>query len=301
MSDQDADRSPAENEEEPAGEREDSPAERRAERRVAKCFAVTVLASVVLVFVYAKGGHPQWEGLLLAVALGGLGCGFVIWARGLMPAGGVEQERVELAAGEDELAAFGEDFEREGVIGRRKLLVRMLGLATAAVAAVAVFPIRSLGPSPTPLKKTKWKKGSKVVDEHGHEVKVDTIPVGGLITVFPEHHAGSGDSQTVLIKVEEGLVKPRPGRENWSPEGLLAYSKVCTHAGCPVGLYQADTHQLICPCHQSAFDVLDGARPVFGPATRSLPQLNLEVGPDGVLHAAGDFDEPIGPGFWNRT
>ena len=80
----------------------------------------------------------------------------------------------------------------------------------------------------------------------------------------------------------------------------IAYSKICTHVGCPVGLYQADTHELLCPCHQSTFDVLDGARPRFGPATRSLPQLPLAVDGDGFLTAQSDFTEPVGPGFWNR-
>jgi ubiquinol-cytochrome c reductase iron-sulfur subunit len=84
------------------------------------------------------------------------------------------------------------------------------------------------------------------------------------------------------------------------PEGLIAVSKVCTHAGCPVGLYQATTHQLLCPCHQSAFDVLDGAKPVFGPAAAPLPQLPLEIDADGHVRSRGDFVAPIGPAWWSR-
>lgn len=213
----------------------------------------------------------------------------------------MEQHREPLATPEEEREAFLADLEREGVVSRRKVLTRLLAMATAALGAVAVFPVRSLGPGPgTSLKKTPWKKGARVVDEEGHPIRADAVPVDSLLTVFPEGHEGSADAQTVLIRVEEGLIHHRPGREDWSPEGLLAYSKVCTHAGCPVGLYQSETHQLICPCHQSAFDVLEGARPVFGPATRSLPQLPLAVGPDGTLEAMGDFPEAIGPGFWNR-
>ena len=108
------------------------------------------------------------------------------------------------------------------------------------------------------------------------------------------------DAQTVLVRVGDGTLAPRPGRESWSPEGLLAFSKVCTHAGCPVGLYQADTHQLLCPCHQSAFDVLDRARPTFGPATRALPQLPLVVDDEGYVRAQSDFHEPVGPAYWDR-
>ena len=81
---------------------------------------------------------------------------------------------------------------------------------------------------------------------------------------------------------------------------VVAYSKVCPHAGCPVGLYEPDTHRLYCPCHQSVFDVLDAAEPKSGPATRPLPQLPLAVDADGYLVARSDYTEPIGPGFWNR-
>jgi ubiquinol-cytochrome c reductase iron-sulfur subunit len=178
----------------------------------------------------------------------------------------------------------------------------MLGLAALALGGAAFFPIRSLGPGPgNTLKKTSWKRGAKLVDEEGREVKVDTVPIGGMLTVFPEGHTGSesADSQAVLVRLEEGLLKARPGRKDWAPEGLAVFSKICTHAGCPVGLYQADTHQLLCPCHQSAFDVLEEARPVFGPATRALPQLPIEIGPDDVLVARGDFSAPSGPNSWN--
>jgi ubiquinol-cytochrome c reductase iron-sulfur subunit len=125
--------------------------------------------------------------------------------------------------------------------------------------------------------------------------------MNGLVTVFPEGHAGSADGQAVLVRVDPGVLVLRPGREDWSPEGLIVYSKVCTHAGCPVGLYQAETHQLLCPCHQSAFDVLDEAKPVFGPAAAALPQLPIRIDTDGFLRARGDFPEPVGPSFWRRS
>ena len=107
--------------------------------------------------------------------------------------------------------------------------------------------------------------------------------------------------QTVLVRVEPGLNKPAEGREDWAPDGLLAYSKVCTHAGCPVGLYRAQDKRLICPCHQSTFDVLRGATPVYGPAARPLPQLPIRLEADGTFTAEGDFPEPVGPSFWNLS
>ena len=90
------------------------------------------------------------------------------------------------------------------------------------------------------------------------------------------------------------------GMNRWAPGGNVCYSKICTHAGCPVGLFVAQTHQLQCPCHQSAFDVLDGAKVMFGPAPRALPQLELYVDGDGVLRARRDFTQPVGPGWWSR-
>ncbi|MDP9072455.1 MAG: Rieske (2Fe-2S) protein [Actinomycetota bacterium] len=274
--------------------------ERWAERWVAAAFVLSAVAASALAVVYWSGGHPQLEGILLALSLGGLGCGFVVWAHHLLPGEEVEQERSPLASPEEERAALGEDFERSGAIGRRRLLTRLLGLAGAALAAAFAFPVRSLGPGPgKALERTPWKRGSRVVDDAGHPVRADQVPVGAFITVFPEGHTEAADAQTVLVRVNEGLIKADPGREGWTPGGFIAYSKVCTHAGCPVGLYQANTHQLLCPCHQSAFNVLNGAQPVFGPAVRPLPQLPLEIGPDGVLRAGGGFDAPVGPTYWN--
>ncbi|HEX2700672.1 MAG TPA: Rieske 2Fe-2S domain-containing protein [Acidimicrobiales bacterium] len=275
--------------------------ERRTERRVATAFVVTAVAATVLAFVYWTGGDPQWEGVLLAVALGGLGVGFVAAAKGLLPGADVEQEREPLG-GEDEVQeAIEEDIEeRAAPLGRRKLLTRSLGLGGLALLGAFSFPIRSLGPGPgNKLSRTPWRKGAKVVDDHGRPISADDVPIDALITVFPEGHTDAADAQAVLVRVGPDDVRPAVGRESWSPEGFLAFSKICTHAGCPVGLYQAATRQLLCPCHQSAFDVLKGAEPVFGPAARPLPQLPLEIGSDGVLRATGDFSEPVGPTYWN--
>jgi len=177
----------------------------------------------------------------------------------------------------------------------------MLLVALGALGAAAVFPIRSLGPKPgRSLFETAWRRGTRLVTAEGTPVAATNLPVGGVLTVFPEGHTGSADSQTVLVRVDPSTFQPLPGRATWSPEGYLAYSKICTHAGCPVGLYEQSSNSLFCPCHQSVFDVLDGAKPIGGPATRPLPQLPLEVGADGFLRAQGDYPEPVGPGFWNE-
>ncbi len=278
----------------------DEKRERRTERRAALAFLVAAAAAVGLGFVYADGGDPQAEGLLLAVALGGIGVGLVIWANKLLPQGPVEEQREDLPTSDEEREAFEEDLRGAGMVKRRTLLTRTLGLAVLALGGAAVFPIRSLGPSPgKSLKKTAWKPGLKLVDEAGKVVKAEALSVGDQITVFPEGHTKDADTQAVMVRVEEKQLHPSEERHEWSPEGLIVYSKVCTHAGCPVGLYQVDTHQLICPCHQSAFNVLEEAKPVFGPATRRLPQLPIEVGENGELMAKGDFSAPVGPAFWN--
>jgi ubiquinol-cytochrome c reductase iron-sulfur subunit len=161
--------------------------------------------------------------------------------------------------------------------------------------------VRSLGPSPgDSLFVTPWRKGSLVIDESGEAVKADTLPVDGVVTVFPDGHLGVNDAQAIIVRVQENELSLPAGRDGWAPLGNVCYSKLCTHAGCPVGLYLAETKQLQCPCHYSAFDVLNGAEPVFGPATVPLPQLPLYVDGSGYLRAGGDFSAPVGPGFWNR-
>lgn len=264
-------------------------------------FLVAAGAAMGLAAVYALGGDPQAEGALLGVALAGIGVGLIVWAHHLLPHGPVEEPRPVLATTPEELEATAEDFERGGVITRRRLLLGSLVAALGALGAAAVFPIRSLGPSPDDaLETTPWRKGRALVTADGKEVRAAAVPLGGLVTVFPRGHVGSADGQTVLIRIDPAILARTPTAAGGTDEGLVAFSKVCTHAGCPVGLYQAELFQLLCPCHQSAFDVLDRATPVFGPASRPLPQLPITVGEDGIVRALGDYPEPIGPGYWDR-
>jgi quinol---cytochrome c reductase iron-sulfur subunit len=276
--------------------------ERRAANRAGLGFGVTAAASVGLFFTYVFGGQEQIEGSLLAVALGSLGFGFVQVAKHLLPQGPYVEERKLLASTEEDQRAFAADFERgEGWMSRRGFLVKMLGVAAGAIGLAALLPIRSLGPNPgNKLFRTRWRRNSLVVDEQGEPVTVNTLEVGGALTVFPEGDIGVEDSQTILIRLSDRDVVTRPGREDWAPQGYVGLSKVCTHAGCPVGLYQQQFKKLLCPCHQSTFSVPEGGEPTFGPATRSLPQLPLMVDAQGRLRAQSDYQEPVGPGFWDR-
>ncbi len=291
----------------PASERTPDERRRRAqigERWTALCFAVSVLGALGLAVVFWRGGQPQLEGLFLAMATGGFGVGLVIWAKYFMPHRPVVEERKELASTEEERAEFRAELERgEHILERRGLLLKMGGAALAALAAALVFPIRSLGPRPgRGFKSTPFGRGVRLVDEANRPIRAADIPVDGLVTAFPEggtSGSAAASAATVVIRPRDP-VQPREGREDWTPDGIVAYSKICTHVGCPVGLYQTEEHLLLCPCHQSTFDVLDSARPVFGPAARSLPQLPLAIDGDGNLVATGDFPEPTGPGFWDR-
>ncbi len=274
---------------------------KRAERLAAASFLVSAATATVLLVVYVQAPNTQWEGALLGVAMLAFGAAFVLIGNFLLPPGPAINERERFGADLDEAEEVEESFERIDVLTRRRFLLGTAGAAVVAFVGVAVWPLRSLGPAPgNALARTPWRRGLRVVNEAGTPVRASEIPLGGLVTVFPEGAVGSADGQAVLMRVEPELLRLPTGRESWAPDGLVAYSKVCTHAGCPVGLYQAQLHQLLCPCHQSAFNVLDGAHPTSGPAARPQPQLPLEIAGDGTLVATGDFSDPIGPGYWDR-
>jgi len=274
---------------------------RRASAAVVVSFWIAAGCAGGLAAVYALGGQPQIEGALLGGAFAGIGVGLITWAHTFLPKGPYEEPRPELATSEEEREATAEDLERGGIITRRRLILGSFAAAAGAMAAAAVFPIRSLGPNPgRALEKTPWRRGLRLVTEDGQPVRASEVPLDGLVTVFPEGHPGSADGQAVLVRVPPDLMRMPADRASWAPDGYVVYSKVCTHAGCPVGLFEAKDHTLLCPCHQSTFDVLDGAKVLFGPAARALPQLPVEIDSDGVLRALSDFPEPIGPAYWFR-
>jgi ubiquinol-cytochrome c reductase iron-sulfur subunit len=247
----------------------------------------------------------QWEALTLGVGLLGLGFGVTAWGKYLMPQGPFVEERHEFHSTDAERAAMAAAITERGgmVVKRRKLLGGMFALGSTAMGVVLLFPLlRSLGPKPgRTLFETNWKKGAQLVAADGRSVTVDDLEVGGVLTVFPKGHIGESPDQVILIRLSETLQPlTAPGRTDWGVAGYVAYSKLCTHLGCPVGLYQEQTQQLVCPCHQSIFNVLAGAVPEFGPAPRPLPQLPITQDAFGNLRATGGFDQAPGPGFWER-
>jgi len=273
----------------------------RSARIVALAFTLSILAGLGLAVVYILGGQAQMEGALLFVALGGVGIGLIVWATRVLPHREVTQDREIGPSAPEERRSMEAELEAGGAaIGRRRFLVRLLAGAAGALGLAALFPIFSLGPSPgRSLFETPWRKGIRLVKQDGSPVLRGDLDVESILTVFPEGSVGSADGQAVLLRVDPGTLDLPADRLAGAPDGYVCYSKVCTHAGCPVGLYLASEHQLRCPCHQSTFDVLRGAAPVYGPAARSLPQLLIQFDERDALVAQGDFTGPVGPGFWN--
>jgi ubiquinol-cytochrome c reductase iron-sulfur subunit len=276
----------------------------RVELASAASFVVAMLASIGLAVVYWQGGQPQAEGVLLALALGGIGVGIVLWAKHFMPDDEVAEEREPLVSTEEDVAAFTADLAAgQSSLRSRRVLVATAGGACAALGVAVLFPIRSLGPRPgRGLKETPYRNAPiRVVTNEGEPLRPDDLEVDGFVTVWPEGHTDAADASTLLIRFRDDQdFQPAPGREDWTVDNIVAYSKLCTHVGCPVGLYQRELGLLLCPCHQSTFDVMEHAEPIFGPAARSLPQLPLDTDEQGFIVATGDFSAPVGPGFWDR-
>ena len=301
-------------------------AEKRAERTVSLVFVVAFLCFLGFIVVYiafpwrfnlpgqgsqAFAYYAPLLGGLLGLGLTLVGVGAVMWAKWLMP----EEEAVQDRHNEQEPAAsqlltagaLMAMYDDSG-LPRRSMLKRTLGLAGLGLGVVPLVAIvGSLIKKPgDQLAKTLYGKGTPIVDSNGRRISPSDMQSGGQLTVFPGVVGGVEDapSPVLLIRLRPGQkVDARPGQGNFGWEDFVAFSKICTHAGCPASLYEQQTSRLLCPCHQSQFEVLRDAKPVFGPATRSLPKLPLGVETvDGVQYfvSRGPFVEPVGPGYWNR-
>ena len=284
---------------------------RRAEMRVAACWGVTALASLGLIVVFQTKANNQLAGLCWGLAFGGLGVGLILWARDLLPGHEVTASRGHHEVSDENYRiAVAESMSRgTNVMARRPFLFKVLAPVGGVFGLATLWgPVAALGPRPhTDLYKTKWGPNVRAVTEDGDYIRPGDIPVNGILTVFPEGHVDDALSPTLLINVGDAPFNVQPQRQGWNlptaDGNIVAFSKICTHAACPASLYNTETHQLICPCHQSTFDVLEDCKPVFGPAPRSLAQLQLAV-VDGYIVSVSDYTRdgggPVGPGFWNR-
>ncbi|CAM5531979.1 Cytochrome bc1 complex Rieske iron-sulfur subunit OS=Streptomyces alboniger OX=132473 GN=CP975_09440 PE=4 SV=1 [Streptomyces alboniger] len=305
----------------------DERAARRSERAVALLFTLSMLATVGFIASYVTIPHDKAIyvfpighvnalnfalGLTLGVALFAIGAGAVHWARTLMSDVEVADDRHPIEASPEVRAKVHADFRegaKESALGRRKLIRNTMFGALALFPLSGVMLLRDLGPLPgTKLRHTLWSKGKLLVNMNTNEpLRASDVAVGSLTFAKPEGlEEHDEEFQTEIAKAALMIVRIQPDnikdkRElEWSHEGIVAYSKICTHVGCPISLYEQQTHHVLCPCHQSTFDLADGARVIFGPAGHALPQLRIGVNDAGYLEALGDFDEPVGPAFWER-
>ena len=285
---------------EPASDTARSRRERLGTVLVAVAFLSSMAGGVGFLVAYWTGGSNEWLGGALAICLGGAAAGFVFAAHYLMAEKRTVQPREQHCSPCEERAAITKTWSVSTQEIRRRTMLQWMMAGTAGVLAASfVSLLRSVGSNPnSTLYSTVWKRGQRLLTVDGRVMKVDSLTPNTTVTVFPEDSVGSEKTQTVLIRVDAKLLQMPAQRADWTPMGYVAYSRVCTHAGCPVGLYETDTCQLLCPCHQSTFDVLRAATPTGGPAARALPQLPLYADADGTLRAAGGFSYPTGPGFW---
>lgn len=273
------------------------------QRAIGAAFVLALGGAVGFLVVYGTGGQPQLEGLLLGAALLGLAVGLGVFAHRLLPFQAETEEREQMTSDDDDRQAVSEGLA-EGVapLTARRTLLGLFGAAGAGLVAALVVPLRGLGPAPLPkLRSTSWRRGLRLVDAGTEQpVRAADLAVGAAVTAYPEGAGKPADSVVLVLRIPKGAMAVAPGREDRAPDGFAVFSKICTHAGCPVGLFQAETLELVCPCHQSVFDVAQRAQPTFGPAARSLPQLPVAIDAEGFLRATDDFDEPVGPSFWSR-
>ncbi len=272
-------------------------------------------------------------GLTLGMALLLIGVGAIQWARKLMGDHEIVEMRHAIRSSDEDrteiLDAITLGTEESG-IGRRPLVRNSLLGAMGLLGVPAVIVLRDLGPTPGQVEEaedypgaglyhTVWTEGMHIVrDAIGTRIKASDLEVGDLVNAAPailyepdEHgelqlegvevQITKSKAALILLRMEPEDIKHGEGRDNWSPDGIVAYSKICTHVGCPISLLERTTHHLLCPCHQSTFDLADSGKVVFGPAARALPQLPIMVDEEGYLVAQRDFTEPVGPSFWERN
>lgn len=300
--------------------------EKKAERRIALFFLLSVVGSVFAAVAYvvfpiipgdmqSVRNNNMFVGLGIAVAMLGVGIGAVHWAKSLMHGHELVEERHPTRGDDETRDAAVEIFSqanKESGFTRRSLVRNTLIGAMVAAPVPAVVLFRDLAPAKDPIalmKETMWAEGVRLCrDPSGTPIKASEVTIGSAFHVIPEGLAElekhkieeKAKAAVLLMRLPLEDLNERPERSGWSYQGIVAYSKICTHVGCPVALYEQHTHHLLCPCHQSEFDVANHCEVIFGPAARPLPQLPITIDDEGYLIAQSDFTEPVGPSFWER-
>jgi ubiquinol-cytochrome c reductase iron-sulfur subunit len=260
-----------------------------------------------VVALFALPHDTQAQGATLAGALALIGAALAVASKRVVPQEQAIEERPRLAHPEA-LPPVRRTLRttREGV-SRRRLLAAAGAAAGGSLAAALAVPIASLGPAVgESASQTPWRRGRRVVDSEGRPLRAEDVVAGTFVTGFPEGaDPRELGSPVVLVREDPATLRLPPERRGWAPEGIMAFSKICTHAGCAVALYRSPNYEptseppgLACPCHYSVFDTRTGGKVVAGPASRGLPQLPLELDAAGELRATGGFSGPIGPSWW---
>jgi ubiquinol-cytochrome c reductase iron-sulfur subunit len=281
----------------------------RAKRAATVAFVAAALGGITAGISDLVGvdTFPSLSGIGLALALLGTGFGLVAWAKYIGFDERAVEQRERLTMTDEEREALADQLEQSRQeVGRRGVLTGLFVLALGSLGVALVGPVGSLDSQASGDRQhTRWRKGVRLATSDGAPVPADTERFDQLVTVFPADALTADDSQVVLVRVRPELLKQRT-IAGGALDGWIAYSKICTHAGCSVGLFGIDSRppielrELVCPCHQSVFDPLDGARPIGGPATRALPQLPHGRDDEGMLIALSDFDQPVGPIAWDE-
>ncbi len=290
----------------PPGEPKPQP-DRAAETLVLWLLVLVTLCSVAFAAFYIYDGDTQLLGLALGLAfLCAAGASVLAGAR-LVPQGEHVEIRPELDDQEEADEAVATLAEGSARLSRRRLLLTAATGAGVALGGALVVPALSLGPNAARvLSESPWRRGRRVVDVAGRPLRATDIAVGSFRTAFPEgapqdHLASS----IVVVRIRADELDLPHDRLDWAPGGILAFSKICPHAGCAIALFRYPSFDqtspgpaLVCPCHFSTFTVADGGTRTFGPAARSLPQLPLALDDAGYLVAGGDFSDRVGPSWW---
>ena len=300
--------------------------DRQNSRRVSWLFLASIVGSVFaivayIVFPIELGNlgsvrlNTLFLGLGITLGLLGIGFGAVHWSKTLMDGHDLVESRHPTRGSDATRARAAEIFtlgnEESGFTRRKMIRNTLIGaLVVSPLPAVVIF--RDLAPAADPvplLKHTLWAEGVRLTrDPSGVPIRASDVTLGSVFHVIPEGLNESEDrleekakAAVLLVRLRPGDLNVSPGREDCNFRGIVAYSKICTHVGCPVALYEQQTHHLLCPCHQSQFDMTNQAKVIFGPAKRPLPQLPITVDDEGYLIARSDFLEPVGPSFWERS
>jgi len=311
----------------------DEQAARRATRQVATMFGLVPILCIAFVVVYfavprtwavdfgplhANAQHLGL-GLTLGLAVLLVGLAAIQWARQIMADHEIVDIRHPLVSNDAVVADVMDDVNAglaESQLTRRKVIGRSMIAAVAALGIPVIVGLADLGPKPTKkvraatLERTIWAPGVRLVNDVTYApIKARDLVIGQLVNGQPEtlkdlegadFQVEKAKASIIVVRMDPNSIKIPDSRRDWQVGGILCYSKICTHVGCPISLWEQQTHHLLCPCHQSTFDLANSGVVVFGPANRSLPQLPITTDADGFLVARSDFTVPTGPSYFER-